>query len=381
MNRGYKEANDPRHRLTTESIPLEADRTGDYAPNYSTFSPPSGRDRFETAPFWWPLLSYILTFFHPSTSLHERSYHTPKKHEMPWKTIMVLLLCVLISFYHISRGKELGYSDPKWSWDHNVYNPRQGNMTLPLVDVDETRPPNLLLAQVAGNPTLRTLAEISSRPNRAYARQWRRDYVQYSDSIRTLDKTCFDKVLVLHKILDQQLQSKMDLLSLSRVHYDAVALLTPDSIVIDLDCDLWDLMPDDKLVAIAGWKDASSAFQSQSGVVFFNLRHKYARTVAQLWLDMISPAEMTCGANNDLMILIQAIQLVLEDDEEPSSLIHGLDETENGFVGKHVIKVISPAVPGSKEVTLVSNLAETRAILQTTTASVCYRYYPRCEVL
>ena len=374
-----QEAHVSRHRMTSESIPLESHRTRGHSPNYSTFSP-SGRGNHEAVPFWWPLLSYILTFCHPNTPLHERSYHTPKKQEIPWKTITILLLCVVISFYHVSWGDEMGYSDPKWSWDHNVYNPRQGNKTQSAIDVDERRPRNLLLAQVAGSPTLLTFSEISGRPNRAYARQWRRDYVQYSDSIRSLDKTCFDKAFVLHKILDQQVQSKIDQLSTPRVHYDAVALLTPDSIVIDLDYDLLELMPDDKLVAMAGWQD-SSAFRSQSGVLFFNLRHKYARTVAQIWLEMVMPPEITCGASNELMILIHVIQSVLEDDEGLASVIYGLDETEEGFVGKHAIKAISSSVPASKEVTLVSNLAETNEILQTTAASVCYRYYPRCEVL
>lgn len=64
-----------------------------------------------------------------------------------------------------------------------------------------------------------------------------------------------------------------------------------------------------------------------------------------------------------------------------SSVVASLDETDDGFVGGYSIKTIPISVPAPKATMLVSNEAASRAELQKTADSVCYRYYPKCEVL
>jgi len=49
---------------------------------------------------------------------------------------------------------------------------------------------------------------------------------------------------------------------------------------------------------------------------------------------------------------------------------------------QRVIKTVPPPpVPTPRAAALLSNLAEVKMMLQTTADAVCYRYYPKCEVL
>jgi hypothetical protein len=422
----------------------------------------------------------------------------------PWKLVFLMLFCVALSMlyfrvherqqlygnhqYHYpyfgSNHQNRDNNDnhavmydvqPEWSWDHNIYNPQQqqqrggkppsssssAGVAVTAGAQQQQQPRNLLLAQMAGSAALQSMAEITSRPNRAYARQWGRDYVLYKGSAQTLERTCFDKVVVLSTILDKQLLSvshstttttttttdfwsslagasgsisttsthqKQPVASTRSVQYDVVALFPPDATMTNLDSDLLNLMPPDKLLAIARWElvpDVSSSSSSStsfatmtqalsSGIVLFNLRHKYASTVVKLWQSMVEPP-VSCGACNDLLILLHAVQTVLEQDEQDiihdgknhannnnnvnnnddsvggmsnniimnamSSVVATLDETDDGFVGGYSIKTIPLSVPAPKATMLLTNEATSRTELQKTADSVCYRYYPKCEVL
>jgi hypothetical protein len=404
----------------------------------------------------------------------------------PWRLVFSILVCIAVSilyfriheqqqqklsddhFYHFPYSKHNTDTtatmdkavEPEWSWDHNIYNPQQRQQESATKPAGVLGGRNLLLAQMASTEALLTMAEISSRPNRAYARQWNRDYVLYKGSAQTLERACFDKVVVLSTILDQQLHApsppRVDDFwsSLSKsgrdqqqqqqpVQYDVIALFPPDATMTNLDSDLLNLMPPDKLLAIARWQlpassSSSSASTSStravsstmvmtqalsSGIVLFNLRHKYASTVVKLWYSMVEPP-VSCGACNDLLILLHAVQVVLEQEMQQetasnhinhsnddgystnnnnnnsnddstvgggamsdnimnamSTVVASLDETDDGFVGGYSIKTIPMTVPEPKATMLVANEAQSRAELQKTADSVCYRYYPKCEVL
>lgn len=318
----------------------------------------------------------------------------------------------------------------------------------------------------------------TSRPNRAYARQHSYDYVRYSrgsgrgegggfmimnwgrgrhhhhphqssssssnsfyKAASVESKACFDKVILLNTILDKQNKDESEeqnhhvvasLFALpAEVQYKAVALLPPDAIITDLDSNLFDLLlPQDKLVAIAGFQKptspqeeldppntytaaggdgrtttANTISSSKTDILLFNLQHRHANAVAKMWWDLVEPAEVTCGNGNDITLLIDAISFVLEDGEELSSVIAALEETNDGFVrlghqmnysdqdeggsskttGEEllqqqpmIIKGIPPSIPQSRAHMLLSNLDSVRVQLQTTADSVCYRYYPAC---
>jgi hypothetical protein len=268
----------------------------------------------------------------------------------------------------------------EWHWDRNVYIPRNDDVQFP--GDDRTS----LIAHVVTNRAFKGLADISSRPNRAYARQWGMDYTRYDSGHSTYSKkSCFDKVLVLNAIMDKQSNEAKDQLPIlpdpSRVRYDSIVLLPPDSIVTELDKNMFDLiLPKDKLVAIAGWANGGE-LTSNSDVILFNIQHRHADAVAKLWWEMAEPMEVTCGANNDLEMLITAVAIVMDEFEVLGDLIEPLGETRDGFVSDHLMKSIPPSVPGSRSALLLNNLRQSTATLQETADAVCYRFYPKCEVL
>ena len=337
----------------------------------------------------------------------EESKRSDRRRSFLLKTITGISFCWLFGLT-TNLGRSLWQvQELQWRWDHNAYDPRRAAATVIHPPGDPTtfqqtvvavpasssssedfdsrsKTRNLLLLQTAGSATLEKLVEVSGRPNRAYARQWGRDYVEvFRPSSSLLSRTCFDKAIAFQTIMEKQ---NNHILSFQHVPYDVLALLPTDAIVLDLDYDLLHLMPDDKLVSISGWHRRDSldnTLSSGAEILFFNLRHRYAAAVSQLWWDMVRPRDVTCGAGNDLEFLLQAIESVIEPGEDVASLIVGLNETDRGFVGLDVraIKSIPPTAPSSKDVMLLSNVVETRATLQTTADAVCYRYYPKCEVL
>lgn len=424
--------------------------------NYSTFTDRSRKQQQEFRPSYWLFVSKsswadLLDYRShtkilgqpapgdpPQQSPANNNGYLPMRSssfttalEYPWKILYAtLFLAVLLAFYHgRSRNnndqnyKQGGlthrrhYSAPESQWDHNIYIPSTSS------DDDDANSKSdkydaYLVAQLGGSSGLDALTDISSRPNRAYCRQHSStvDYVRYtrgekSPSIQ--QKSCFDKVILLNTILDKQMRDSRDGLFLPslfslppQVEYDAVALLSPDSIIMNMDSDIFDLLlAPNKLVAIAGWNDdyarsfvegGDGQFESKTGVVFFNLRHKHANAVAKLWWDIVESPAVSCGAGNDLALLVDAIVAVLEDGEDLASVIAPLDESEQGFVGQSaepgtddtnmvpqedVIKGIVPSTPESRAHMLLKDLPNNAVRLQTTSDSVCYRFYPRCEIL
>jgi hypothetical protein len=322
-----------------------------------------------------------------------------------WK--LIVFTSIAIALLACLRGNansyRYDYMAPEWHWDHNVYIPRSddgddGHNQQQLTTTTRKKNRISLLAQVVPSRSLQRLTEIASRPNRAYARQWGIDYTRFnSGRMPYSPKSCFDKVFVLNTLLEQQHNREAaanenneppPLLwphTPPRVRYDSIILLPPDSIVTDLDKDLLDiLLPDTKLVAIAGWDDVGKKLttsNSNSDVILFNLQHRHADAVAKLWWEMALPVEITCGANNDLGLLITAIASVMDPTEDLDDLIEPLKENRDGFVGDHLIKCIPPSVPGSRATLLTQNLQQSQAMLQETADAVCYRFYPKCEVL
>lgn len=323
---------------------------------------------------------------HPSIP---RLFHS----RMGKKFVLFLVSCVAISCYHLKSPCE-AHSEPEWHWDHNVYDIQQA-MTINATHAVQRAQPthsystkrNLLLTQFSGSPVLDAMSSICSRPNRAYARQWGRDYVRYTGSShKRLERACFDKTYLLSTILTRQAHPEnlwpSTVSSSSRVQYDVIVLLPPDAIIADLDSDLLNLFPPDKLLGLASYEHDSTTINDSafSEVVFFNLRHKYATATVDLWNSLTAPP-VTCGAGNDIRLLVDAVGSLVRSDEERDELIANLGLSGKGFVGERSIKTIPQKVPSSKPVMLVSNAAGAKAALQTTADSVCYRFYPRCDVL
>ena len=378
------------------------------ASGYSTFSAPKSskpKTQFnDQKSFYRALCSYVDSFTRwnkgsPETSIHPNHHLSP----ITWRAIAVLSVTFGIVAVLHTKTSNYKYNNTfmaaDWYWDHNIYVPKDssGDLTLPTVSHRNT--PASLIAQIVPGTAFRMLEDISSRPNRAYARQWGFDFARY-DSGRASNnpRACFDKVAVLNAILDKQSNTttiNSDVISFwshyPRVQYEYILLLPPDSIVMKLDTNIMtDLLPSGKLVAIAGWSSTGShhhELNSNSDVIAFNLHHRHAEAVARLWLEMSlsssssSQSQVTCGANNDLGMLITAVATVMEESEDLDDLIAPLSESQDGFIGNRVIKSIPSTVPGPRTSLLSTSLQESATLLQQTADSVCYRFYPKCEVL
>jgi hypothetical protein len=301
--------------------------------------------------------------------------------------IAIIFISIAVAIAGCLHGQSYYYISPAWNFDYNVYIPR-GDDYNPLGSRRIS-----LIAQIDSSRSLQQLADISGRPNRAYAKEWGMDYVRYDSGHGTVNQiSCFDKINVLNIIMDKQrkyetnssdsssLSSRSWVLPSERVlQYESIILLPTDAIITELDTNLVDAMlPRNKLAAISGL-DINMKLRSNSGIVVFNTKHEHSNAVARLWLDMT--IDTTCGANNDLDILLAAISSVLEEKETLENLLEPLYESRNGFVGDRLIRSIIPSVPGSRSAYLLRNIEESSASLQEIADSVCYRFYPKCEVL
>lgn len=315
-------------------------------------------------------------------------------------------------------------STPVWLWDHYRYNPQNSTQKSSNEETSDTSR-NLLIVQVVAAPhspewrtSLFQFGEISSRPNRAYARQWGRNFVRYTappdpdgnNSNIDYSQQCdgVDHVVVLNAILDRQQPRTLE--ERDTIPYDALVLLPPDAIITDLDYDLLSMIPDDKLLSVVGCQKGQ---QHSGGVVFWNLRHELTHVVAEhLWSELVEPQQdesdrpQTCAFQQSYvkLLLDRVLPSVLKDDAGVQSVVGNLDETKDGFVfvgapslsGREIDATgnIGEAVPSfclkcfppngslsTKTSQLLSDPDATRVTLQTTADAVCYRYYPKCEVL
>jgi hypothetical protein len=306
---------------------------------------------------------------------------------------------ISVNYYEDDKNRTIHDS---WVWDHNLFqNPNstersflseaiiENDPGLPKItyDDDDTFTDarrNLLIAQGsvgAAQEDERLLAsfmDISSLPNRAYARHWRRNYVSYTRREGYPDGSI--RVLVLQTIKNHQKNNSGALI------YDAVLLLPPEAIIVDQDFDFQTMLPESKLVSIAGWnKSLTNAFHisSTTGVIIFNLQHQYADKVFQLWSEMLAAHQNSpCDSCDVGVLLTKVLPLVLAKNETIEMLVHGLIETEDGFLLESSDHWFTESrVRCIKRPERRANPDETRISLQTTADAVCFRFFPKCEVL
>ena len=180
---------------------------------------------------------------------------------------------------------------------------------------------NMLMVQLS-SPLTRSWSHIASRPNRAYARHWGFDYLLSNDS----DSDCPAQLLWdIHQRQKQQREEGV-------AFYDTILFLSPDAIITDMDYDILALLPEDKLVTVTS---------NNEKLRMINLRHDQFPKLAELWL----PCEL------------QHIAAASPD-------VTTLNPSAAGFVEPRLVK-----------------FSNSLTMLHTTADSVCYRYYPRCDVL
>jgi hypothetical protein len=307
-----------------------------------------------------------------------------------WRFATVLSVVVAIIAAFRLKPVYRFYEDrmPEWSWDRNVYISRDAYSNSGMAD-ESSGLRISLIAQVTEDLAMKQFSKVSSRPNRAYARQWHMDYTEYyAGRVSYSSKSCFDKTFVLQTLVQKQLDESKDPPPLwphaPSVRYDAIVLLPSDAIITDMDDDIVSaLLPRNKLAAIAGWTNSREKLGSNTGIILFNLAHEYAAKTADMWWATSQEIFQTCGADNGIATLIDAIASVMDvhAGETLEDLIQPMSEYPNGTVGNHVIKCLPSSVPGARSELFLSNQQQHVETIHQTADSVCYRFYPKCEVV
>jgi hypothetical protein len=237
--------------------------------------------------------------------------------ELKWKTrtFVILTIGIFLIFIILQGESKLeNYNDitvPAIEiWDRNHF---QG---------DTRTERSMLIVQFYDLSTISWL-HLSSKPNRAYARHWRMDYLPVPD----LD--C--PAQFVSDVYSQQQQ-----LSEDDPVYDAILILPANAILTDMDYDVLGLLPTDH---------AATVTTNGEMLRMFNLRHDELPTILKVW--------STCEVS--LQEATETIRL--------NSILR-INPSIDGFVEPRRIRFV-----------------KNPTLLQTTVDNVCYRYYPRCDVL
>lgn len=219
---------------------------------------------------------------------------------------------------------------------------------------------NLLVVQLCNSPATHAWARIASKPNRAYARHWGYDYL-FTCHDRDDDKNHCAAAQLIWDLRQQQEQQQSQPAS-SAFYYDAVVMLAPNTIITNMDHDLLSLLPEDKLVAVTTTSNKNNN-EDEEALRMINLRHHGFPALANAWIGIVS--SNSCG---DVHSSLKNMAM----RSSPKDAIRVLIPSDGGFIEPRLIKIVDDD-PKHKSNVLT--------ILQTTTDSVCYRYYPRCDVL
>ena len=289
------------------------------------------------------------------------------------------------------------------------------------------------------------LLKITSRVNRAYAKRWGFDYVSYvgqepysslvtevfqMGEVKKADtpKSCKD---VTHddgdSVSDGDDEEDDDCTTrdadanttspapgtipslyipspaVALRQYSTVMLLQSDAIIVHLDYNILDLIRDDQLISCGMNQKIPTdegLWDVYSDVVLWNLKHPLFYNATQLWVESddnrVDAVDAVIGSNSNESIVRNLVQVLMSMnvgvDEDmktntntrpknqdavalvqdiPREMVSGLDGT-----------VIKQARDSSKIQPITNHdLKVMMPVIQGISDTVCYRYYPQCEIV
>mmetsp|Transcript_19162 Transcript_19162/g.31787 ORF Transcript_19162/g.31787 Transcript_19162/m.31787 type:complete len:369 (-) Transcript_19162:349-1455(-) len=366
----------PRRRLYAESAPFEMDfsgRTSSSSNNnktYSTFTSSNNNNNNNTdntessnnnnMPYWLTLLSAVL-------STHLVSSTSTSSPSRRW-TLLILMASILLVVF-LSGGSSdqsldgNSHSDeqqqivvPSEDWYHNHY-----NGATPRGQRQPNNNRNLLIVQLSSGRT-KSWSDVTSIPNRAYARQWAVDYLLHYSNTDDDDTISCPQSQLLWDIYQRRTKENDD--KKEEPIYDAVLFLSSDAVITDLDYNLLTLLPEHQLVLTV--TTTSSNNNDKLVMSLWNLRHQQFKNLARLYRDTPN-----CDASIWELAEEASMTTTATTSNNEDSVITTLSPSAAGFVEPRLVKFL---LLDSKTPTILAKL-------QTTADSVCYRYYPRCDVL
>eukprot|EP00521_Asterionellopsis_glacialis_P017996 CAMPEP_0195292538 /NCGR_PEP_ID=MMETSP0707-20130614/10003_1 /TAXON_ID=33640 /ORGANISM="Asterionellopsis glacialis, Strain CCMP134" /LENGTH=291 /DNA_ID=CAMNT_0040353025 /DNA_START=332 /DNA_END=1207 /DNA_ORIENTATION=+ len=285
---------------------------------------------------------------------------------------------------YITVSTNGNFGAPSRTWYHYYYVPKSKGVA------DANR--NLVIVQTGLVVPLTSVIDITSRPNRAYAKYWGMDYLKYTADHQSTFSLCYDRAVLLHEFVQeherQREEQRFQTQSEPQRVYDRLLFLPGDSIITDYEFDLTTLLPEDKLVGIATHalddNHLEDKRQTDSRIFMWNLNHKDSRVALNFLLDLLNDDSVSCEDENDLVSLLAVVETQFRGSKpgDISSHVQYLQETSKGFLAPRLINFDSSLWSPSKSIKSGNDLVfQVEASRETVADSVCYRYYPRCEVI
>lgn len=161
--------------------------------------------------------------------------------------------------------------------------------------------------------------------------------------------------------------------------YDTVLFLDSNAMIVQLDYDVLDLISRDKMLAMVGGTGDQIHRSKYSDVMIWNLKHPQAMIVSDSWIAKSHTNLNDENANSQALLMNvlhnEAHQLDGSDradllDPIPEPMVDGLHGTVIKQDSKYTTQVVEQA-----------DLPQIMPVVQGIADSVCYRFYPQCEVV
>jgi len=161
--------------------------------------------------------------------------------------------------------------------------------------------------------------------------------------------------------------------------YDTVLFLDSNAMIVQLDYDVLDLIARDKMLAMVGGTGDQIHRSKYSDVMIWNLAHPQALNVSDSWIEKSQTSLHDENANSQTLLMNvlhnEAHQLNGSDrtdllDLIPEPMVDGLQGTVIKQDSKYTTQVVEQ-----------SDLPQIMPVVQGIADSVCYRFYPQCEVV
>jgi hypothetical protein len=287
--------------------------------------------------------------------------------------------------------------------------------------------PKVLIVQDAAPGPDEEVLYVTSRVNRAYAARWGFDYLQFTGIAlggSSSWKATFNKPYLLDKLIKAKTENaklndtgcagtgieaggavspspaSSDILvsndtscntKLQNLQsYDLVMFLDSSAMIVQLDYDIRSLIKYNKMIAtsmseILTMERNPNAYSNNNDAMLWNLNHPQASAVSKLWMD-------ECYSSSSIMknLLSKSQSEVILS----KILYSGNIDRGTGGDGNNPIQLISPEMVDGLQGSLikqdmsyndyflqVSDLRRMMPIVTGIADSVCYRFYPQCEIV
>mmetsp|Transcript_26913 Transcript_26913/g.39849 ORF Transcript_26913/g.39849 Transcript_26913/m.39849 type:complete len:395 (-) Transcript_26913:99-1283(-) len=189
--------------------------------------------------------------------------------------------------------------------------------------------------------------------------------------------------------------------------YSTVMLLQSDAIIVDLDYNILDLIRDDQLVSCGmnqNFNTDEGLWDVYSDVIMWNLRHRLFYNVTQLWVEsdenrvdgmdgVVSSSNSNESIVRDLVQVLMSVNVGVDKNKNTQN-----QNQENTSASKNAVavvqeipremvsgldgRVIKQARHSSKIQSITNHdLKMMIPVIQGISDTVCYRYYPQCEIV